>query len=131
MQPETGEAESRDADFLRKRMIEELSQADACLGFYVQVQDSEKYMPIEDPSIEWKESDVPYTRIATITIPSQEFDSKAQREFCENLSFNPWHTRPEHRPVGQLNRIRKLVYESSALFRFKTNESAPPASLDW
>lgn len=26
------------------------------------------------------------------------------------LSFNPWHALPEHKPLGAVNRIRRVVY---------------------
>jgi len=31
-------------------------------------------------------------------------------KFCENLSFDPWHTLPEQRPLGAINRIRLQVH---------------------
>ncbi|MEO1924938.1 MAG: catalase family protein [Gammaproteobacteria bacterium] len=120
-----------DADFLRKTMAEELKTGEACFVFMVQIQDPDKYMPIEDPSIEWKESDSPYIVIAKITIPVQEFDSVEQQQFCENLSFSPWHSLNEHRPIGELNRIRKAVYQASSDYRHNENSQEIPINLDW
>lgn len=120
-----------DPDFLRKRMANELNENEACFNFMVQLQDPEKYMPIEDPSIEWKESESPFIDIATITIPSQIFDTNEQQEFCENLSFSPWNSLDAHRPIGQLNRIRKQVYEASSKYRHEKNNTEVPTNLDW
>ena len=32
--------------------------------------------------------------------------------FGENLSFTPWHSLPEHRPLGGINRARKAIYRA-------------------
>jgi catalase len=120
-----------DADFLRKTMAEELKTGKACFNFMVQLQDPDKYMPIEDPSIEWKVSDSPYITIAKISIPIQEFDTVEQQEFCENLSFSPWNSLYEQRPIGQLNRIRKEVYQASSNYRHATNRTKIPTDLNW
>ena len=65
-------------------------------------------MPVEDPTVEWKS---PFIKVATLKLPSQTIDSPEQLEFCENLSFNPWHSLPEHEPLGGINRPRKQVYQ--------------------
>ena len=120
-----------DADFLRKTLATELDHGEACLQFMVQIQDANKHMPIEDPSVLWKESDSAYLPVATITIPSQQFDNPEQQQFCENLSFSPWNALPEHRPIGALNRVRKVVYQASSLYRHQFNQTGVPESLDW
>ena len=89
-------------------------------------------MPIEDPSINWKESDSPFITLATINIPIQEFDSEEQVAFCENLSFAPWHALPEHRPLGQLNRLRRHAYPASSGYRHEQNQARiPDARAYW
>ena len=88
-------------------------------------------MPIEDPSIEWKESDSPFISIAKITIMQQQFDTEEQQTFFENLSFSPWNALDEHRPIGELNRIRKQVYQASSKHRHKENKTEIPTNLDW
>ncbi len=120
-----------DADFLRKTMVEELKTGEACFNFMVQLQKPDKYTPIEDPSIEWKESDSPYVTIAKITVPTQQFDTEVQQAFCENLSFSPWNALDEHRPIGELNRIRKEVYQASSHYRHKENKTEVPTNLAW
>ena len=120
-----------DPDFLRKTMAEELKTGEACFNFMVQLQDPDKYMPIEDPSIEWKVSDSPYITIAKIRIPIQKFDTPEQQSFCENLSFSPWNSLDEHRPIGQLNRIRKEVYQASSKYRHSQNNTYVPTNIDW
>ena len=97
----------------------------------VQKQDANKHMPIEDPSVLWKESDSAYIPIATITIPQQTFDTPEQQQFCENLSFSPWNALAEHKPIGALNRVRKVVYKASSLYRHQFNHEEVPKDLDW
>ncbi|PHS69350.1 MAG: catalase [Methylophaga sp.] len=125
------EQDQVDPDFLRKTLAIELANGDACLQFMVQVQNPDKHMPIEDPSVLWKESDSPYIAIATIIIPQQQFDSPEQQQFCENLSFTPWNALAEHKPIGALNRVRKLVYQASSFYRHQFNQTIVPESLDW
>lgn len=55
--------------------------------------------------------------MATVTLPKQDFDTDQQNEFCEGLSFSPWHALPAHRPIGGLNRVRKAVYLGDVRYR--------------
>ena len=108
-------------DFLCDAMIRQLSQREAVFDFSVQLQKNAHTMPIEDPGKEWKESESPFRKVATIRILQQEFDSEAQRAFGENLSFTPWHSLPAHRPLGGINRARKIVYDAISTFRHERN----------
>ncbi len=110
-------------DYLRDRMIAWMKSRDACFTFAVQPQTDPATMPVEDPTIVWDETKAPFIEVASIRIPKQRFDSDAQRAFCENLSYTPWHALPEHRPVGGINRIRKVVYEGISVLRHKLNQA--------
>jgi hypothetical protein len=94
-----------DPNFLRAEMAE---ARECVLRVPSQPQRLDKYMPVEDTTIEWKESDSAFVPVARIEIPGQEFVSN--QDVCEDLSFNPCHALPDHRPVGALNRVRKQVY---------------------
>lgn len=120
-----------DPDFLRKTMQLQLNRQQGCFDFLVQLQDADKFMPIEDPSIEWNVEDSPYVSVANIVIPEQTFDTTEQQQFCENMSFSPWNGIAEHRPIGQLNRIRRQVYEASAHHRLKLNNEKKTTDLLW
>jgi len=119
--PDGRVADVTDDDYLRRGLVEHLAQADGCFEFLVQLQDTKRDMPVEDPTVRWKESQAPFVRVADIHIPAQEFDTPARNAFCENLSFNPWHAHVDHRPLGGLNRIRKAVYEEIAVYRHAMN----------
>ncbi|MEJ7592136.1 MAG: hypothetical protein WKF77_11340 [Planctomycetaceae bacterium] len=73
---------------------------------------------IENASMEWLESEAgKFQPVATLTIPLQEVDTPELRVRCERLVFTPWHGLEAHRPLGGINRMRKAVYEASAMFR--------------
>ena len=110
-----------DRDYLRKAMAETLDAGSACFEFMVQTQSDPQSMPVEDPTIEWDESASPFRKVATIIIPKQEFRSDAQQTFCENLSLTPWHGVQEMRPLGGINRVRKVVYEAISGLRHDLN----------
>ena len=111
-------------NFLRNALYQQLSldRVSACFALQVQRQNAEYYMPIEDPSVEWSEAISPFETVATIKVPAQDFDSREQNLFCDNLSFNPWHALPEHRPIGGINRLRKAVYEAVSIYRLERNQ---------
>jgi len=110
-------------NFLRSSLYQQLSldRMPACFALQVQRQNPDYYMPIEDPSVEWDERVSPFETVADIRLPAQDFDSAEQNLFCDNLSFNPWHALPEHRPIGGINRLRKAVYEAISVYRHDRN----------
>ena len=114
-------------NFLRNALYQQLStnRIDACFALQVQLQDPSQYMPIEDPSVEWDEALAPFVTVANIRVPAQDFDSREQNLFCDNLSFNPWQALPEHRPLGGINRLRKSVYEAVSVYRHQRNQQNP------
>jgi catalase len=127
----TAAPDSKDPDFLRHAMVRQLAQGEACFDFTVQLQTDAASMPIEDSGKEWKESQSPFRKVATIRIPRQEFDSEAQRTFGENLSFTPWHCLPAHRPLGGVNRARKIVYDVISAFRHEANHVPRREPSSW
>lgn len=110
-------------NFLRSALYQQLSldRVPACFVLQVQQQNTEHYMPIEDTSIEWSETVSAFETIADVQVMAQDFDSPGQNLDCDNLSFNPWHALPEHRPIGGINRLRKAVYESISAYRLERN----------
>jgi hypothetical protein len=108
-------------NYLREAMIRTLNEEDVEFEFMVQLQRDAHRQPIEDASIEWKESESPFIPVARIFIPKQKFDSQAQLAFADVLSVNPWHCLPEHRPLGSINRNRKAMYYEMAKLRQQIN----------
>jgi hypothetical protein len=111
---------------LRSALTHSVSRAPACFAFLVQMQDAAQQMPIEDLTIEWRESLSPFLHAATLIIPRQEIDTEERNRLCEDLSFSPWHGVADHRPLGALNRARRAVYRAVAEFRHRRNDAPFP-----
>ncbi len=110
-------------NFLAENMQKNLEGGEGCFDFMVQLQADAKKMPVENPMVEWSVKESPFVTVARIRIPSQEFRSEEQMTFCENLSYTPWHALPEHRPLGGINRMRRVVYETISKLRHKLNNA--------
>lgn len=115
-------------DYLRvalQRTIE--SGTDVEFDFMVQVRRAdEPDLEIENASAVWDETRFPFVPVARIHIPAPQriLDSPAGFELCERSVFSPWHSLPEHQPVGSINRLRKQVYLASAEHRGADDEEA-------
>jgi catalase len=116
-------------NFLREEMQKRLASGSACFDFMVQLQVPGKNMPVEDTTVKWSEKDSPFIPVGRIDIPKQEFE--ANNDLAENMSFNPWHSLPEHKPIGVMNRIRKAVYLGVSRYRRDMNGVALCEPLDW
>jgi catalase len=106
-------------NYLRDSMARYLAEHDASFDFNVQLQKDADAMPIEDPTKVWDETISPFVKVGTIKIPSQIFDTEDRNQADEKQSFSPWHALEIHRPLGGINRARKMYIEL-ANFRNKT-----------
>jgi hypothetical protein len=120
VQPETRNTASDKANdsFLRKNMVADLSSDDIYFDFYVQFQEDPVKMPIEDATVEWTS---PFVKLATIKIHKQDFDTEEQDKMGNGLSYSPWHSLPDHRPLGGLNRARREIYKAMSAFWHDNN----------
>lgn len=118
-------------DFKRDVMMEQIAREDVYFEFGVQLQTDPVSMPVENPVVLWDETEAPFQRVALIRIPAQDISSEAWVEFGENLSFTPWHSLPEHQPLGSNNRARLKVYEAISDFRHEMNgvEAREPSEI--
>lgn len=107
-------------DYLRAAMKTHLKDRAAKFDFRVQLQEDPKEQPIEDPTVEWATR---FISVATIRIPSQDFDTPGRMAFGENLSFTPWHALDDHRPLGGINRTRLAVYRRLSEPRHELNDT--------
>jgi hypothetical protein len=117
--------------YLREAMVKTLEQGPVRFDFAVQFQTDADIMPIEDPGHAWCEVASPFRKVATIKIPQQIFDTEQRRELGENLSFNPWRCLPEHRPLGGINRARKVIYQAISAFRHEKNNVPHKEPTGW
>jgi len=111
--------DSKDFDYLRKNMAATLDNNDLYFDFCIQFQTDAVAMPIEDATVTWTS---PFIKMAVLKIPAQQFNNRERDVFGDNLTYNIWHSLPEHRPLGSFNRGRKYIYEELYKFRLKKNE---------
>ncbi len=81
--------------------------------------------PIEDPSVEWKESDSAFITVATLVLGKQDASTSEGvklRELIEALSFDPWHAVTELKPLGNMMRARSHAYRLSTQERGAAKE---------
>lgn len=107
---------------LRNDLQARLKEGEGCFEFAMQMY-KEGFL-VEDGMNEWKEEKSPFIKFATIKIPKQEFLTDEKLHYCDKLSFHPWHALDQHRPLGNLNRTRKIVYETISRFRHEANQES-------
>ena len=111
-------------NFLRHAMQKRLKNTNACFDFLLQVR-PDRTFSVEDVITEWDQSRAPFVKIAKIHIPSQIFDTPKDNEKCEATTFNPWHAIEAHKPLGTINRMRRVVYETISNHRYDMNDTSP------
>ena len=100
--------------YLREALQSHLAAHEATFDFMVQLQTDPVRMPIEDASTEWRREESPYLTVARIRVPKQPLQDEGR---CERVAFNPWNCLAEHRPLGNMNRARREIYQEMAAFR--------------
>lgn len=108
-------------NFLREAMRDALTvnRRPVWFDFYAECQTDPRLMPVENPMILWESTPANTFRLARIEILPLPFESADKMEFCENLSFNPWHSLSAHRPLGGINRARRITYVASTEARHR------------
>src|SRR5262245_36393556 len=109
-------------DYLRDAMVAALADGDVEFDIRLQLQADPHLMPIENAAVLWPERLSPRISVATLRLPRQTFNSPAQMEFAKRLSYNPWHSIPEHRPLGNQSRARREMYLKLSTLRHTMNQ---------
>jgi catalase len=105
------------SDALRLALEETLCTQEVLFEFQVQLRTAEQSMPIEDATREWPESESPYRTVAHLLLPRQEIAPLRQQATYQILAFNVWHALAAHRPLGGINRVRRVAYPVSSAWR--------------
>ena len=74
---------------------------------------NETITPIEDASVNWPS---PYATVARLTLPVQDSASERGQALLREVEaavFDPWQALAAHRPLGDVQRARKVVYFES------------------
>lgn len=109
-------------DYLREDLVRRLQSDSIEYELFAQLYVDERLTPLEDGSIDWREVDSPPLSLGTLVIPAQDLTSEvAQTRIrdVEQTEFNPWNVIGDVRPLGSLNRARRVVYRASAEHRRK------------
>ncbi len=120
----SGTPKEQDKNYLRTALRETLDHGDACMEFLIQ--EGTKDMSVENSQIDW-EDDGPskFKPVALIKIPKQHL-GEWKESACEDKSFNPWHAWEDHRPLGVVNRLRKVIYPIVSNYRHCVNYPDDP-----
>lgn len=122
LRPDPGADSSREdpldgPDGLHLELAKRLKKAPIRFRLALQRFADEERTPIEDGAVEWSEEVTPPIDIATLVIPQQDLldnTAVARAKTVEQMAFNPWNAPEEFRPLGNLNRARRIVYSKSA-----------------
>jgi hypothetical protein len=101
---------------LHDELARRLARGPVVYDFRVQFFVDEARTPIESSTQEWLEADAPFVTVARLTLPQQDLaspDARALAETIEALSFDPWHTTADFRPLGSMMRARNAAYRLS------------------
>jgi hypothetical protein len=109
-----------DPEALRHAVLSYFSANAGAWEFRVQLCMDLKDMPVEDASVPWPEDKSPYLTVARLEASSQDSWSDALRAKIDTgTAFSPWKGITAHRPLGNIMRVRKSVYEASAGVRLQ------------
>ena len=118
-----------DPNYLSTEAARRLAQGDVRFELCVQRYIDEESTPIEDTAVAWTERVSPAEPVAVLTLAREDLstvDALAQAQIIDMLAFNPWNTTDEFRPLGNLNRARKAVYDASSAQRLGYRFQAKP-----
>ncbi|UAK24008.1 catalase family protein [Sphingomonas nostoxanthinifaciens] len=105
-------------DALREDIAETMIEGEGVWEFRVQLQRDRAKQPVEDASALWDEAEAPFVTVATLRAgPQVSWSHDRAAVVDDQMSFSIWHGLAAHRPLGQINRLRKDAYEMSSRFR--------------
>ena len=106
-----------------RQMVTDFFRTDGAeYEFQVQLCTDLPTMPVKDASVDWPEEASPHRGVAKLTFPRQDPGTVERLAYGDDvLSFNSWRGLAAHRPLGSINRLKKLVYDASSDFRHRHN----------
>jgi Dyp-type peroxidase family len=110
-------------NYLRDALLNTLATREAEFDILVQVQTDSHKMPLENAGVRWPEKLSPWVPVATLRLFRQAPAWSAQLDLAHRLSYNPWHSLKEHRPLGNQSRARYDMYQTLAHLRQTENRT--------
>lgn len=105
-------------DSLREAVNHYFARNEAVWELRVQLSTNLEDMPVDDASAPWKETQSPFRTVARLIAPRQVgWSSDKAKQVDIGMGFSPWHGIEDHRPLGDLMRLRKSAYTASQRFR--------------
>ncbi|HEX8818795.1 MAG TPA: catalase [Archangium sp.] len=105
---------------LRDDLVTRLRNGPLTWSLRAQLFVDERTTPIEDASVPWPEDRSPFHELARLVLPQQDLLSARGTQLegkIERMSFDPWHSVEELRPLGAMMRARAIAYRESVLER--------------
>jgi hypothetical protein len=117
------------ADYLRTDLAQRLAAGNIEFDLFFQPFVDEAKTPVEKAAHLWPEDVSVPVPIARLVIPHQDINSieaLSAEDVVDRTAFNPWNTTADFRPLGHINRARKVAYGASSAqrlgLRFLTEE---------
>lgn len=121
-----GSSGLRGRNFLRDDLRRRLADDDVTFDFMAQFYVDPIRTPI-DGAYAWNPQDAPFEKLAEVVLLRCDLDAEETKQteaHLRNVSFSPWNTIAEHRPIGNIQRARRVLYDASARFRGREGDSA-------
>jgi hypothetical protein len=119
-----------DPEYLSREIARRLAGGDVRFELCIQRFKDAKSTPIEDTAVAWSQRVSAPEPVAVLTIGQRDLGAagaEATRRAVDAMAFNPWNTTDRFRPLGNLNRARKAVYDAGVAHRLGLRwRSDPP-----
>jgi hypothetical protein len=118
-------------DAFRPVLVDELQARAFDFDLQVQLSTDLNVMPVNDLTVEWPEKVSPFVTVGRVHIPRQDISGPDNLEQGDPLAFNQWRVTAEHRPLGEIMKVRR-IYSTSARVRRTINHQpqTEPTSAD-
>lgn len=117
---EDGDPDRSDPRYLRAELVERMKTRALRWDLEVQFYVDPDSTPIEDAVVIWDPEVSPFYKVGELVFRQGDIDSpegRAEQAHGDRFLWNAWHAPEEHRPIGQLQRARKLGYRASGQHR--------------
>ena len=110
-----------DNEAFRHTLVAEAAERDHSFELQVQLNTDLVRMPVDNTSVKWPEDLSPWVTVARVDLPRQDIGGNGNLAAADITSITPWRSREEHRPIGEIQRVRQEVYRLSSIERHRTN----------